>query len=373
MKVLHLNSYYIDNHLYSQLYGFFESHLSQRVYIPIKQDRKPENVVSFDRTELVFQKIIKPFHKYNYFGKIKAITKDAIDKSVQKDIDFVHAHNLFTDGALAYNLKKKFGLRYIVAVRATDIGLQYKLMYHRRPFIKRVLSEANQIVFISPTNRDKMLSMMPESFINKIKDKIRVIPNGVNEIWLNNIHKPKGKLGETINLIYVGQIMKRKNLFPLIDAVELIRNKSGKEFNLTIVGGPNVYEEEYFKAFSEKIAALKWVRYLGKIKDKQKLQETYGASDIFVMPSKSELFGLVYIEALSQGLPVIYSKNEGINGYLEDKDVGFAVNPDNIEEIATGIENIVGNYANYKNFEPIVAPFNWSEIVNQYLSMYGYE
>ncbi|WP_318308104.1 glycosyltransferase family 4 protein [Flagellimonas crocea] len=374
MKVLHLNSYYIDNHLYSQLYGFFEPYVEQKVYIPIKQDRKPENVVEFKRTELIFEKVITPLHKYNYFGKVKTITKDAIAKNIQKDVDFVHAHNLFTDGALAYQLKKKFGLEYIVAVRATDIGLQYKLMYHRRPFIKKVLKEAKHIIFISPTNRDKMLQMMPSSFIQKIKDKIRVIPNGINEVWLNNTKEPSGvTLADERNLIYVGQIMRRKNLFALIDGIELLRSKSGKEYRLTVVGGANVYEEAYYEEFLAKIANLDWVFFKGKIMEKDKLMQEYRQSDIFVMPSKSELFGLVYIEALSQGLPVLYSKNEGINGYLEGKDVGMAVDPDNIEEIATGIENIADNYQEYKNFEAIIAPFNWGEIVNQYLSMYGHE
>jgi glycosyltransferase involved in cell wall biosynthesis len=374
MKILHLNSYYIDNHLYSQLYGFFEPFVEQRVYIPIKQDRKPENIVQFQRTELIFERIIKPSHKYNYFGKIKTITKDAVSKEIHQNIDFVHAHNLFTDGALAYNIKKKFGLEYIVAVRATDIGLQYKLMYHRRPFIKKVLKEAKQIIFISPTNKDKMLSMMPNGFIQKIENKIKIIPNGVNEIWLNNTVAPKQiETDGKINLLYVGQIMRRKNLFALIDGVELLKNRSKKDYKLTLVGGPNVYEEDYFNEFKARISNLDWVDYKGKIKDKHKLLTVYRESDIFVMPSKSELFGLVYIEALSQGLPVLYSKNEGINGYLEDKNVGAAVNPDDIEEIATGIENIIDNYHNYKNFETIIAPFNWAGIVNQYLSMYGYE
>lgn len=374
MKVLHLNSYYIDNHLYSQLYGFFEPYVGQRVYIPIKQDRMPENIVHFKRTELIFKKVIKPIHKYNYFGKVKTLTKDAVALNIQKDVDFIHAHNLFTDGALAYQLKKRFGLEYIVAVRATDIGLQYRFMYHRRPFIKKVLNEAKHIIFISPTNRDQMLQMMPQNFIKKISDKIRVIPNGINELWLNNIKEPsRTASGDVRNLVYVGQIMKRKNLFALINGVELLRNKSGKDYRLTVVGGPNVYEEAYYEEFLAKIADLDWLSFKGKIMEKDKLMQVYRQSDIFVMPSKSELFGLVYIEALSQGLPVLYSKNEGINGYLEGKNVGMAVDPDNIEEIATGIENIAENYQEYKNFEAIIAPFNWGEIVNQYLKMYGYE
>ena len=372
MKVLHLNSYFIDNHLYSQLFSVLEKDIEQIVYIPIKQDRNPENVIPFKQTELIFEKIIKPIHKYNYFEKIRAITKDVITKGVYKNIDFVHAHNLFTDGAIACNLKKKFGIKYVVAVRTTDIGLQYKFMYHRRDKIKRVLLEAEKIIFISPTYKDMLLAMMSNSFIQKIKDKIYIVPNGIDEVWLENIKEPQQKdLALSIELLYVGQIMPRKNVNVLIDAVEFLRQKTTKDYNLTIIGGENIYNKEYFEDFLLKIKSKKWITYLGKVKDKKQLIQHYRNSDIFVMPSKGELFGLVYIEALSQGKPVLYSKGEGINGFLEGKEVGVAVDPNDIEKIAIGIEKIVDNYNNYINFFGVIKPFNWASITEQYKKMYS--
>tara|TARA_R110000796_G_scaffold252631_2_gene389331 strand:+ start:15844 stop:16908 length:1065 start_codon:yes stop_codon:yes gene_type:complete len=354
------------------LFNVLENNVTQRVFIPIKLDRTPENIIPFKQTELIFEKIIRPMHKYDYFGKIRAITKKVIAKNIHKEVDFVHAHNLFTDGAVAYNLKKKFGLKYVVAVRTTDIGLQYKYMFHRRARIQKVLLEAEHIIFISPTYKDKLLHMMSKSFINKIKDKIQIVPNGINTIWLENKQPPSQKeLTTTVNLIYVGQIMQRKNIHGIIDAVEVLRKKENKEYNLTIIGGENIYEEAYFNTFQATIKDKKWISYLGKINDKAKLIEHYRNSDIFVMPSRAELFGLVYIEALSQGKPVLYSKGEGINGYLEAKNVGVAVNPNDIDEIATGIENIVRIYTEYANFDDVIKPFNWASVTNQYIKMYS--
>ena len=80
MRILHLNSYYIDNHLYSQLYTILDPDLEQRIYVPIKKDREPENIVPLNHGELIFEKIIKPRHKCDYFGKIRKITKDLIQK-----------------------------------------------------------------------------------------------------------------------------------------------------------------------------------------------------------------------------------------------------------------------------------------------------
>ena len=66
--------------------------------------------------------------------------------------------------------------------------------------------------------------------------------------------------------------------------------------------------------------------YLGKIYEKDKLQAVYAQNSIFAMPSLAETFGLVYVEAMSQGLSVLYTKGEGIDGLFEEH-IGEAVTP----------------------------------------------
>lgn len=373
MKILHINAYYIDNHLYSQLYTTLDSDVEQMVYIPIKKDREAENMVDLNQGELIFEKVIKSIYKYNYFRKIREITKALIQKKAHHNIDFVHAHNLFTDGVIAYNLKKKFGLKYIVAVRTTDIGLQYKFMYHRRFKVKQVLEKAEQIIFISPTYRDKLFKMMSPSFISKISSKVRIVPNGINDYWLENQHKPKkGSLGKRVNLLYVGQIMKRKNVIPLIEAINLLNQEKKKDYFLTIVGGANTYEKDFFNTFLDYIKPFDWIEYKGKIKEKEKLLQQYRQCDIFAMPARGELFGLVYIEALSQGKPVLYAKGEGINGFLEGKSVGKSVDPNSLQDICKGISSVVDDYESYNDFKQVIRPFNWNKIANLYKTMYHY-
>jgi L-malate glycosyltransferase len=90
------------------------------------------------------------------------------------------------------------------------------------------------------------------------------------------------------------------------------------------------------------------------------------------MPSFNETFGLVYIEAMSQGLPVIYSKGQGIDGYFNEGKVGFSVNPGNISDIATRIENILENYDEMnKNAITAVKEFKWSKIADKYIDIYN--
>ena len=61
-----------------------------------------------------------------------------------------------------------------------------------------------------------------------------------------------------------------------------------------------------------------WITYHGKITDLEQMRLLYRANSVFVMPSKSETFGLVYIEALSQGLSVLWSRGEAIEGMFSE-------------------------------------------------------
>lgn len=369
--ILHLNSYYIDNHLYSQLYTKLDNFLNQKVYIPIKLNRKPENVVEFNNTELFFDKSIKPSHKYNYFIKINFLYKKLVGKGLHKNIDFTHAHNLFTDGALAYKIKKSFKVPYIVTVRLTDITMQYKYMYHRRASINKVLKNAEKIIFISPIYRDRLFSMMPKRLVKQLSQKVQIIPNGIHDIWISNPFPERSNVQrKTVNLIFVGQIMKLKNLKALIAAVDLLNKKKNTiKYKLTVVGGANHSEPVYYQEFLELAENYDWLDYKGKIKDALKLLEVYRMGDIFTMPSKPELFGLVYIEALSQGLPIIYSKGEGIDGFFEEFPVGSSVDSENVESIAEGIKAVANT--TYKNLNKAIQPFDWNKLIQVYLKFYN--
>ena len=66
------------------------------------------------------------------------------------------------------------------------------------------------------------------------------------------------------------------------------------------------------------------------------------------MPSFNETFGLVYIEALSQNLPILYTKSEGIYKYFEEGHLGIGVEPSNITSIKKGLDFIINNYQSLK-------------------------
>ena len=105
---------------------------------------------------------------------------------------------------------------------------------------------------------------------------------------------------------------------------------------------------------------------------KEKLIDYYRDADIFVLASISESFGLVYAEAMSQGLPVIYTKGQGFDGQFPEGRVGYHVDSNIVEDIVTKIKLIVDRYEEIsKNCIKEVKRFDWASIAEQYYIIYN--
>src|SRR5699024_7356512 len=104
---------------------------------------------------------------------------------------------------------------------------------------------------------------------------------------------------------------------------------------------------------------------------KEELLNLYRSSDIFIMPSITETFGLVYAEAMTQGLPLIYSANQGFDKQFEEGKVGYRVEPKDVDEIANRIHAILKRYNEISlNCYHCSDKFDWDIIAEKYLKMY---
>jgi len=90
------------------------------------------------------------------------------------------------------------------------------------------------------------------------------------------------------------------------------------------------------------------------------------------MPSITETFGLVYTEAMSQGMPVIYSEKQGFDGQFKEGIIGYHVNSFNAEEIAKKILKIISNYEKIsRNCLKYSHLFDWKNISGKYSQIYN--
>src|SRR5690606_11803671 len=137
---------------------------------------------------------------------------------------------------------------------------------------------------------------------------------------------------------------------------------------LHIVGGDG---NEMQKVLHQTEALPDLFKYYGKVYDKEQLLQIFRSCDIFAMPSRYESFGLVYVESMLQDLPVLYTHNEGIDGFYEEK-IGEKVMGFSAEEIKQKLETLMINFNNYSiPTEKLKKNHDWTLIAKMYQKIYN--
>ena len=233
------------------------------------------------------------------------------------------------------------------------------------------MRDAGAVIFLSPAYKKRVLeSFVPKRDIDPIARKSCIIPNGIDSFWFDNIFTNKYMDGilhriqkKEIKIIYVGAIEANKNPSLTIQAIQKLE-RMGFRIEFTIIGDIN--DTNIF----EKLKKYECVRYL-PYQPKERILEYLRESDIFVMPSHTETFGLVYAEAMSQGVPVIYTRGQGFDGQFDEGAVGFATSDTDADELVQNILKIMDNYESIaRNCLSMCRKFDWSKIVLRYAQIY---
>ena len=201
-----------------------------------------------------------------------------------------------------------------------------------------------------------------------------VIPNGID---LNKF-KPEGPkirryLDEKINILFLGRIEERKGLIYLLRALKIL-DKKHANLRLIVVGdGPL---REYCQKWAER-NKLDNVVFETKIK-KEEVPAYYRTSDIYVSPAiYGESFGIVLVEAMAIGKPVVAFANKGYKGVLEKvKGKRFLVKPRDYKTLAKKLEELVkdkklrGEMGRWGIEE--TKKYSWPKIADQVLEFYQF-
>jgi len=371
-NILHICSDFSRQRLYNELISnLYALGIKQAVYIPVRTAEEVNKYRNQDiEVDYHYEYILKPIYRILFKQKINSVYSNLLKKVDISKIGLSHAHFLFSDGAVALRLKKSKNIPYIVAVRNTDINIFYKYMLHLRPLALQILLEAEKIIFITPGYVNLLLDKyIPIKYHQVISQKIEVIPNGVNNFWLEKNTIPKVIDNARFRLLYVGDFTSNKNIPTLINAIYIL-NKQGIPVTLTLVGGGG--NDENTIAELLKKDQYSSINYVGRITDSEALRNIYREHNLFVMLSFKETFGVVYIEALSQGLPIIYTKGQGIDGYFKDGYIGYSGDPNQINSVVEKIKQAMENIDSLRaNIPGIINNFSWAEISKKYLNIYS--
>ncbi|PMG75195.1 hypothetical protein BCU83_17855 [Vibrio breoganii] len=252
----------------------------------------------------------------------------------------------------------------IITVRNTDVNLGFKVFFHYKWLLKIVLRYATTVVVVSPTYKDRIIEYFGIEFSNKIQ----IIPNGLETEFIANALLEK-RATAICSGLFVGKIDSNKNLERSILAFSNAMKCIGRDdWSFRVVGGT---EKEYNAIYMKLSAELREkVSFMGQVNDKNELISFYDISSLFIMPSFKETFGLVYLEAISRCVPVIYSKNQGIDGVFKEGEVGMRCEPHNLDSISESILQTLQLHP--EGLGPFksnpVSAFSWEEVAFRHYS-----
>lgn len=325
-----------------------------------KVDEKYKRIMD---DKVVHKECFRNIDRLFFHHKQKKIEK-TIEKSISiRDYDLIHSHTLFNGGWATYQLHEKYGIPYVVSVRNTDLNVFLKVPVFKR-IARIILDNAAAVLFLSEAYKKKLLSICYKSTEQQsVIKKCDVIPNGLEPYWLDNIASTKEGIHNPLELLCVGKIDNNKNMATTLKVVDKL-NATGLSTHLTVIGQ---VLDETVKKLLDHGKNVSVISYLTK----EELIDYYRAADIFVMPSYKETFGRVYAEAMTQGVPVIYTRGQGFDGTFEDGSVGYSVKADDVEEIVSSINKIIENYKEISaNCIDKCTIFNWQDISERLERLY---
>ena len=263
----------------------------------------------------------------------KMNAKKALEDLLEKvDIDIIHGHYLFPAGAAAVEVGNEHGIKTYVTAHGSDMFELYKTQPLMRSTIRKVLKNADGVFAVSNALKHEIIA----TGVTGIADKTKISWNSVDIEKFKNTDdssfREEYKLSDKPIVLFVGNLIKRKNVDSLLEAKKI----ANSNYYLVVVGdGPQ------FKKLKKKVEEenIRDVIFTGSRND---VENILPSADVLVLPSFSESFGLVLIEALACGKPVIGSNVGGITEIITD-DVGLLVNPKKISSIARAIDKMVND------------------------------
>lgn len=305
------------------------------------------------------QRFIPLLKKPNIMRWIHVMEKD-VERWIRRNgkPDLIQAHSSAWAGVVAARIKQRFGIPYVVTehrspfVHNTPEARSWFLPWYT-PLLKMAFSNADAIVTVSDSLQPKIKELLSlNGSYNQTKHdgntdtdvlipSMVTIPNMVDTEFFvppeNRMEPPPFVFFSLAHLEWV------KGIDTLIESMSLLE-KMHPGFCKLIIGGDGSKRKE-LEQQSASLGLHQIIRFTGALEREQVVQQLQ-RSHAFVLPSRFEAFGVVFIEAMACGLPVIAAKSGGPETFINEH-CGTIVPPDDPEALAMAMKNICQNRENY--------------------------
>ena len=252
-----------------------------------------------------------------------------------KPIDVIHAHAALPCGHAAALISRRLNIPFVITVHGLDVfnicardGISATW---RRDVSRSVYGSARTVVCISGKVQQFVNAGMP------VEPQTVIVPNGVNADFFSP--GPAQSENVTPQILVVGSLLPSKGHELVLRALKTLQT-SLPLIQCSIIGeGP--YQSQ-FEGLVRELALERQVRFLGR-KSRAEVAEAMRHCSVFVLPSRNEALGCVYLEAMSCGRPAIACTGQGIDEVIEHGKNGWLIPPDGLAELVQGLSALFGS------------------------------
>jgi len=337
----------------NSLINFKKSHLIDRKNLPQNISVSPTPVYYAP-----FDFFYKRLGEQHFLAVNRVITKNNIN------FNLVHAHATWSSGYVGARLKERYHVPFVVTAHGYDI---YSLPFKDKEWrtkIEYVLNAADHIITVSQSNLKCIQKL-------DVSTPVTVIPNGFRSdlFYPRDMWECRKWLNLPLNkkiLLTVGNLEDVKGQSYLIEAVRMVVQER-KDILCVIVGSGKLRN-----ALIRQIHGLGLKEYVllvgGKPHDEIPLW--MNACDIFILPSLKESFGIVQIEAMACGKPVVATRNGGSEEIIISEIYGNLCKPSNIEALKINILSALKGDYDQKLIIKYAKEYTWESLIPKIISIY---
>ena len=231
-----------------------------------------------------------------------------------------------------------------IAILTKLFGKKLVLHYHNKGVSSKQNKTINHLLYKLLFKNTKVI-LLSKRLYDDVKKYVKkkdvyYCPNGIPLVNYVNLSKTKNDVPQ---ILFLSNLIESKGVFILLEALKLLKNK-GVQFYCNLVGGEGDITNQNLLDKINKLGLTDAIKYHGKKYDVNKFH-LFNQADIFVFPTfyHNETFGLVNLEAMMFGLPVISTNEGGIPDIVKHNETGFIIEKENPMQLAEKIEILINN------------------------------
>lgn len=242
----------------------------------------------------------------------------------------IHAHTEIA-GVSAVDVGKEFGIPTIMTVHGISTESKLYSGKTRQLLFEYPFSNANRVVLVGNSLRN-----FSQQFV-KDDHHFRIVPNGFRSSVHNSVSLEKSWSNENMRFISVSNLQEGKGIDLNLHALSKIKKAGIENWSYKIIGDGD--KRKFLEVLVNQLNINQHVRFLGACNHDEVYSQLI-QSDVFILPSYREAFGVAYVEAMSCGLLTIGVAGQGPQDFIEHGKTGLLVAPNNIDDLAASIKSL---------------------------------